>query len=235
MKRALVLNLLLAAGGALRADAALSQDPRPAYNTAPDPHPALGVTPQAGMAPLGGPAPYPSLDPMHPATPTAGADLAPTAPPSHAWEAQPSQVAGLSSHGNLQGPSYEVVLGPWCSAQAFVGLHSDGRYNAVSQGLALRLYPTGHAPRGAYLEAQDDFVQESAAAPTQGVYHAQRVGVGLGWQWLLRGSISVNVAGAWTQEDATYSSHPYPAIGSNHDSNVDRSQAALDLGLGWYY
>ena len=105
----------------------------------------------------------------------------------------------------------------------------------MSEGLDLRVYPTGHAPRGAYLEGQDDFVQENAASPTQGVYHAQRVGLALGWQWLLRGSIGVNVAGAWTQEDATYSSHPYPAIGSNHDSNVDRSQAALDLGLGWYY
>ncbi|HXC64732.1 MAG TPA: hypothetical protein VNZ67_10260 [bacterium] len=231
MKVPFAIVIAIALAAALRADATLSNDPSPAYNTSPDPHPSLGAPPAQVVAPTPAPATYPSLAAAQGVTSTPG----PAVPGSHLWEVQPTFLAGLASHGNLQGPAIELVLDRWFTAQVFVGLHSDGRYNAVSQGLDLRLFPTGHSPRGAYLEAQDDFVQENAAPPTQGVYHAQRVGLGLGWQWLLRGSISVNVAGAWTQEDATYSSHPYPAIGSNHDSAVDRSQAALDLGLGWYF
>ena len=231
MNLPLALGLALTLAGALRADATLSKDDRAAYNTSPDPHASLGVPPAPVVVPSPVAASYPSQDAPQGLSGTPG----PAVPASHLWEVQPILLAGLASHGNLQGPAIEFVLNHWFTAQLFVGLHSDGRYNAVSQGLDLRLFPTGHAPRGAYLEAQDDFVQENAAPPTQGVYHAQRVGLAVGWQWLLRGSISVNAAGAWTQEDATYSSHPYPAIGSNHDSAVDRSQAALDLGLGWYF
>ena len=80
-----------------------SQDPSPAYNTSPDPHPAQGIAPSPAVATFGRAwAPYPSLDPLHNVTGTPGADLAPALLPSHVWELQPSQVVGLSSHGNLQ-------------------------------------------------------------------------------------------------------------------------------------
>jgi hypothetical protein len=187
------------------------------------------------MVPFGAaaPPPYPSLDPLRGVTATSRPALPPAAPPSRVWETLPTQVLGLSGHGAVVGPSFEQVLGPWFSAGLFLGLHSDARYNAAVEGGGLRVYPRGHAPRGLYLEAQEDLIQENAAAPAQGVYQAQRVGLALGWQWLLRGRVSVSLAGALFQEDALYSSHANPSIGGNHDAPPGQVNAAVDLGLGW--
>ncbi|HXB96415.1 MAG TPA: hypothetical protein VNZ54_00090 [bacterium] len=228
------MKLFLWFGLAVLAGRTLWADPGPAYNPAPDPHPAA-LSPAPTMVPFGdpAPAPYPSLDPLAGVTPTAHGPTGPLIPPSHEWEQLPTQVLALSSHGSVLGPSYERTLGHWFSAQGFVGLHSDSRYNAVSEGVSLRAYPGGHAPRGLYLEGQDDFIQESSPPPSAGVYQAQRIGVALGWQWLMRGGLSVSLAGALYQEQSLYATYADPAIGSNHDGSPSQVQAALDLSLGW--
>ncbi|HTB34987.1 MAG TPA: hypothetical protein VK842_08995 [bacterium] len=233
MKAPLLIGAALLAGRALWADPAPALEAKPVYNPAPDQQ-AASPSPMPTMAPFGhDPAPYPSLDPSHAVSATAQPVPGPAIPPSHEWEDRPLYVLALSSHGSVLGPSVERVLGPWFSAQALLGLHSDSRYNALSEGVSLRLYPSGHAPKGLYLEGQDDFIQEDAATPNQGVYQAQRIGLALGWQWLLRGSISVSLAGALYQEDPLYTSHRGGAIGSDMDATPGQVQAALDLSLGW--
>ena len=181
----------------------------------------------------GAPPPYPTLDPLHGVTGTSRAPLPLAVPPSQVWERLPTKVVGLSSHGSVLGPSFEQVLGPWFSAQAFLGLHNDSRYSALVEGCSLRLYPRGHAPQGLYLEGHEDFVQENATAPSEGVYQAQRIGLALGWQWLLRGRVGVSLAGAAYQEGAIYSSYADRAIGSNHDASSGQVQVAVDLSLDW--
>jgi hypothetical protein len=235
MKTPWLLAFALLAGGALWADPSPAREASPVYNLAPGVQPAQ-VSPVPTMAPFGNtaaPAPYPSLDPGHSVSLTARPVPGPLFPGSQRWEDQPMQVLALTSHGSVLGPSYERVLGPWFSAQGFVGLHSDSRYNAVAEGVSLRVYPRGHAPRGLYLEGQDDFIQEAAPAPSSGQYQAQRIGMALGWQWLLGGAVSVSLAGALYQETSLYASYPDPAIGSNHDGSPSQVQAALDLSLGW--
>ena len=230
MKRTILILLACALGRGLWATPGAFTEAHPPYDTSPGPQ-AADPAPMPTMVPFGRPAPYPSLDPGRGVTATSMP--AALTPPARVWEPAPTEVLALTSHGAVLGLSYEHVLAPWFSAQGFVGVHDDSRYYALAEGVGLRLYPWGKAPEGLYLEGQDDFVQENANLPAQGTYQAQRIGVALGWQWLLSGSVSVGIAGALYQEGSLYASHPEPSIGSNHDGSSRQMQSALDLSLGW--